>query len=93
VQNTSTYKRRKTESGKEIISGRTCGHCRLKGHYSTACPSNPNRSHAAERRGCNRDVKGKRGRPSTKRGFHEDGREERVGDETYMSDEEEMYNE
>jgi hypothetical protein len=46
---TSTYKCKQTEDGHVIISGCLCGHCGLKGHYLTTCPSNLNRSRAAER--------------------------------------------
>jgi hypothetical protein len=40
---------KQTEDGHVIISGCLCGHCGLKGHYLTTCPSNLNRSRAAER--------------------------------------------
>jgi hypothetical protein len=36
-RSTSTYKRRRTESGQEIISVRTCGYCGLKGHCVNMC--------------------------------------------------------
>jgi hypothetical protein len=39
----------------------------VKGHYTTTCPRNPNRSRAVERKGMNRGTKGKRGRSKTKR--------------------------
>jgi hypothetical protein len=64
---TSTYKRKRTEGGLEIIGERSCGTCGVKGHYTTTCPRNPNRSRAVERKGMNRGTKGKRGRSKTKR--------------------------
>jgi hypothetical protein len=76
-QSTSTYKRKRTASGKEVVGDRTCGTCNLRGHYSTTCPLNPNRSRAAEKRGTRRGGIRRRGRPRTKRCSSEEGDEER----------------
>jgi hypothetical protein len=64
---TSTYKHKQNEDGQVIISGRTCNHCHLKGHYLTTCPSNPSKSHVVEHRGSGRGSVRKRGRPRTRR--------------------------
>jgi hypothetical protein len=77
---TSTYKRKQIEYGQVIISGRTCSHCHLKGHYLTMCPSNPNRSRAVECRGSGRGGVRKRGRPRTRRCSTEETYDEVVDD-------------
>jgi hypothetical protein len=64
---TSTYKRKGTEGGMEIIDEQSCGTCGVKGHYTTTCPRNPNRSRAVEKKGMNRGTRGKRGRPRMKK--------------------------
>jgi hypothetical protein len=51
VIRTSTYKRKCTVEGQEVIGSRSCGVCGLKGHYLMMCPRNPNRSHAVEKKG------------------------------------------
>jgi hypothetical protein len=64
---TCTYKRTRIEGGMEIIGERSCGTCGVKGHYTTTCPRNPNKSRVVERKGVNRGTRGKRGSPGTKR--------------------------
>jgi hypothetical protein len=51
----------------KLIGERSCGTCGVKGHYTTTCPRNPNKSHAIERKGVHRGTRGKRGRPRTNR--------------------------
>lgn len=46
-----TYKGKRISNGPEVIGSQTCGDCGLKGHYSTTCPLNPNRSCAVKKRG------------------------------------------
>jgi hypothetical protein len=55
---TSTYKRKRTDDGMEIIGKRLCGTCGVKGHYTTTYPRNPNITHAVERKGM--EIIGKR---------------------------------
>jgi hypothetical protein len=76
AQITGTYKPRPDRDGQEIIGERTCGTCKLKGHYSTTCPLNPNRSCVVENKVPSRGGARKRGRPGTKRCSYEDAREE-----------------
>jgi hypothetical protein len=77
---TSMYKCKQTEDGHVIISGCTCSHYHLKGHYLTTCPSNLNRSRAIERRGSGRDSVRKRGRPMTRKCSTEEAYDEIVYD-------------
>jgi hypothetical protein len=77
-QVTSTYKQKCGSDGQEIIGERSCGICKLKGHYSTTCPRNPNRNHATKKKVPSRGGVRKRGRPHTKRCSSEESREELI---------------
>ena len=79
-----------TYSGGQGI--RECQTCHVRGHYSTTCPQNPNRSRAAENKDKKRSAKTvgwtprKRGRPTIKKGL--DGNQDEAqseGDDTQQS--------
>jgi hypothetical protein len=77
--------------GQEIIGERSCGACKLKGHYSTTCPQNPNRSHAIEKKAPSRGGVRKRGRPRTKRCKYEESREELMCEDNESTEDGEFY--
>jgi hypothetical protein len=56
---TSTYKRKRTVEGQEVIGSHSYGVCGLKGNYLTTCPRNPNRSRTVEKRELVEVVQGK----------------------------------
>jgi hypothetical protein len=64
---TSTYKRKWTIDGQEVLGSCSCGICGLKGDYLTTCPMKPKRSHTVEKKGISRGGVRKRGRPRTRR--------------------------
>jgi hypothetical protein len=71
VIRTSTYKRKCTVNGQELMGSRSCRVCGLKGHYLTTCPRNPNRSCTIEKNGTSRGGARKRGLPRNRRGSPE----------------------
>jgi hypothetical protein len=70
----------------EIIGERSCGTCGVKGHYTTTCPMNPNRSHAIERKGVSRGMRGKRGRPRTKMCYSTESNDDPFVEEAFAED-------
>jgi hypothetical protein len=83
---TSTYKRKRTKGGIEIIGERSCGTCGVKEHYTATCPMNPNRSLAIERKGVNKGTRGKRGRPRTKRCYSAESNDDPFVEEAFVDD-------
>jgi hypothetical protein len=69
-----------------------CQTCHVKGHYSTTCPQNLNRSKAAENKTKKRGAKAedwaqrKRGRPRVKKGQNGDQEGQSEADETQQSE-------
>jgi hypothetical protein len=69
-----------------------CQTCHVRGHYSTTCPQNPNRSKAAENKAKKRGAKAedwaqrKRGRPRVKNGQNRDQEGQSEADETQQSE-------
>jgi hypothetical protein len=69
-----------------------CQTCHVRGHYSTTCPQNPNRSKAAENKAKKRGAKTegwaqrKRGRPRVKNGQNGDQEGQSEADETQKSE-------
>jgi hypothetical protein len=72
VASTSTYKRHRTEDGQVLIGKKTCSTCGLKGHVTTTCRMNPNRSRVAEKKAPKRGGTRKRARPRTKQANSEE---------------------
>jgi hypothetical protein len=58
----------------------------VKGHYTITCPRNPNRSHVVERKGVNMDMRGKRGKPRTKRCNSKESNDDPFGDVPFAED-------
>jgi hypothetical protein len=69
-----------------------CQTCHVRGHYSTTCPQNPNRSRAAKNEAKKRGAKSegwaprKRGRPRVKNGQNRDQEGQSEADETQQSE-------
>jgi hypothetical protein len=82
----STYKSKRTEGGMEIIGERSCRTCGVKGHYTTTCPRDPNRSRVVERKGMNRGTRGKRGRPRMIRCNSDESNDEPFEDVPFAED-------
>jgi hypothetical protein len=92
VIRTSTYKRKPTDDGQEVIGSHSCGMCGLKVHYLTTCPRNRNRSRTVEKKGPKRGGARKRGRPRS-RGGSPDMSRDLMDEHDLLDDVDEEYNE